>query len=237
MSVSELVSGTGKKAGQQTLAAALAWAIVFAPAVAAAQEKSPGQKATSTSQPLARVSNPPAKAEEAATKSERTGGPHEGIKVHGHWVIEILNSDGTLASRSEFENALVPGNSGVALARLLGQPSRVTSWAIATNDGTANNGPCETLAAHTPTPCVATPTLPLNAATNLPDGTLVLKITATAKRSLTIRNVYTQLTVADMNGGPPLTADPFTSKTLDPADQKTVVQDQVIQISVTFTFS
>ena len=38
MSVSELVSGTGKKAGQQTLAAALAWAIVFAPAVAAAQE-------------------------------------------------------------------------------------------------------------------------------------------------------------------------------------------------------
>lgn len=34
-------------------------------------------------------------------------GPTEGIKVHGHWTIDIKNADGTLASHHEFENAFV----------------------------------------------------------------------------------------------------------------------------------
>jgi hypothetical protein len=33
-------------------------------------------------------------------------GKSEGIKVHGHWVLEIKNPDGSLASRHEFENSL-----------------------------------------------------------------------------------------------------------------------------------
>jgi len=33
-------------------------------------------------------------------------GSHDGIKVHGHWTIEVRNPDGTLVSHTEFENAL-----------------------------------------------------------------------------------------------------------------------------------
>lgn len=33
-------------------------------------------------------------------------GSHEGIAVHGYWVIDVRNSDGTLAKHLEFENQL-----------------------------------------------------------------------------------------------------------------------------------
>ena len=33
-------------------------------------------------------------------------GTDEGIQVHGQWVIEIYNEDGTLDQRHEFDNAL-----------------------------------------------------------------------------------------------------------------------------------
>src|SRR6266568_3696570 len=33
-------------------------------------------------------------------------GAGEDIKIHGHWVIEVRNADGSLAPRHEFENAL-----------------------------------------------------------------------------------------------------------------------------------
>src|SRR5688500_397291 len=38
------------------------------------------------------------------------GGPQEGITVHGRWVVEVRNPDGTLASRTEFNNALASGS-------------------------------------------------------------------------------------------------------------------------------
>ncbi len=44
-----------------------------------------------------------------APKAAPSGGPHEGIQVHGHWVIEVKNPDGTLAEKREFENAYVGG--------------------------------------------------------------------------------------------------------------------------------
>jgi len=34
------------------------------------------------------------------------GGMLEGIKVHGHWVIEVRNPDGRLVQRRDFENSL-----------------------------------------------------------------------------------------------------------------------------------
>jgi hypothetical protein len=35
------------------------------------------------------------------------GGPQEGIKVHGHWIIDVKNPDGTLVKHNTFENSLV----------------------------------------------------------------------------------------------------------------------------------
>lgn len=49
----------------------------------------------------------------AAAQAPR-GGPIEGIKVHGHWEIEVRNPDGSLATRTEFENALLAGNTVIS---------------------------------------------------------------------------------------------------------------------------
>jgi len=43
----------------------------------------------------------------AAPAKRQPGGTHEGIKVHGHWMIEVRNPDGRLVSHTEFENSLV----------------------------------------------------------------------------------------------------------------------------------
>lgn len=48
--------------------------------------------------------------EKASPQEKLSGdGKHEGIKVHGHWTIEVRNSDGSLARHVEFENSLDPG--------------------------------------------------------------------------------------------------------------------------------
>lgn len=62
-------------------------------------------------------------------ESERRG-QNEGIKVHGHWTIEVRNPDGTLVTHREFENSLQP--SGVTvLADVLNGGSVPGGWAIA----------------------------------------------------------------------------------------------------------
>jgi len=65
-----------------------------------------------------------------AQPEEPRGGPHEGIKVHGHWVIEVRNPDGSLVSRTEFENAVDPSFGTGHLAGLLKQARTPGHWAI-----------------------------------------------------------------------------------------------------------
>ena len=65
-----------------------------------------------------------------------SGGKNEGIKVHGHWVLEIKNTDGSLASRHEFENALVTTScldicGNVGMAQLLTGQYFATEWVVA----------------------------------------------------------------------------------------------------------
>jgi hypothetical protein len=54
-------------------------------------------------------------------------GSHEGIKVHGHWTIEVRNPDGTLATHREFENSYQQGS---ALPGILSRKSSVGYWEI-----------------------------------------------------------------------------------------------------------
>jgi hypothetical protein len=44
-------------------------------------------------------------AKKPAAQPEKTQG--EGFKVHGHWVLDLKNPDGTLVTHKEFENSLV----------------------------------------------------------------------------------------------------------------------------------
>jgi hypothetical protein len=81
------------------LATALAGASISRAQTGATPAAVPAVKAAATAaKPLV------PQAEESPSK-----GSHEGIKVHGHWTIEVKNADGTVASHSEFENAIVNG--------------------------------------------------------------------------------------------------------------------------------
>ena len=71
----------------------------------------------------------------AAALAQGAGGTpsQEGITIHGRWTIEVRNPDGSVASRHEFNNALVAGDwgGGAALAGLLGRRYRaVGMWTI-----------------------------------------------------------------------------------------------------------
>jgi hypothetical protein len=45
--------------------------------------------------------------DEEAKPSKPSKPGSEGIKVHGHWVLQVKNADGTLGERREFNNSLV----------------------------------------------------------------------------------------------------------------------------------
>ena len=64
----------------------------------------------------------------------QAGGPQEGIKVHGHWVVDVRNVDGSLASHTEFENAL-QNSGGNALTAILGRFETAGTWTINLNGG------------------------------------------------------------------------------------------------------
>ena len=59
---------------------------------------------TAIAKPLATLADSEEK--EAATPGKPG---HEGIKVQGHWVLQVKNADGTLGERREFENSLADG--------------------------------------------------------------------------------------------------------------------------------
>lgn len=109
-----------RHAWKQIAWGALAAVLIFAPSLSVAQEKG-----SSTAK-----SQPPSQARE---KDQSEGGPQEGIKVHGHWTIVIKNADGSVASRREFENALVGNSGGATLSAILSRNATVGEWGIELN--------------------------------------------------------------------------------------------------------
>jgi len=47
-------------------------------------------------------------------------GTHEGLKMHGHWVIDVKNPDGTVVAHRDFENALESSAQGYLIGLLSG---------------------------------------------------------------------------------------------------------------------
>lgn len=104
------------------------------------------QALASAAQPAAHV-QPVAQAAQTASPGEPAAkGNQEGIKVHGHWTIDVRNPDGTLAQHREFENSLCqnggpPASCSVTggaalLAAILGRTAVGGSWAIQLVDST-----------------------------------------------------------------------------------------------------
>ncbi len=124
------------------------------------------------SQPQASAAKPAAVAAKTAAPAAKSApkGLHEGITIHGHWVIEVKNPDGSVARHVEFENSLdpgiylpqgfpyaggtlanavtVPGGAALLAALLSGQAAEgANSWEIALVGSPAlsgaGNAPCQ----------------------------------------------------------------------------------------------
>src|SRR5436190_13796579 len=71
--------------------------------------------------------------------NESQGAQQEGIKVHGHWTIDVRNPDGTLVTHHEFENGLETDN---PLAMILGRSLTVGEWQIYLGASDGSPSPC-----------------------------------------------------------------------------------------------
>ena len=146
----------------------------------------------------------------------RGQGPAEGVKVHGHWVIEVRNVDGTLQLRREFENALTDMGR-FALSGLLTGEYTVSNWRVQTN---ANAG-CG------PPPCI----IQLTVANEL-TGPAVLNGRFVAVSTGNVTNVTALMTrrFGTFNNA----EDPFSSRSLTPPIP--VQPTQTVAVTVTFSF-
>jgi len=122
MKTNDTQKSVSRITGRALLLAALL-AMVFSVNVGTAQS-SAAPKSTQDAKPAlapaAQTQSPGAILKPTATQAEPQAlhgekpsakGDREGIKVHGHWTIDVKNPDGTLASHLDFENAL-DGNEG-----------------------------------------------------------------------------------------------------------------------------
>lgn len=66
----------------------------------------------------------------APPRQSAAEGRPEGIKVHGHWIIEVKTPDGTVVKHVEFENALTPEGRFLIARDLLGRNLTVGTWGI-----------------------------------------------------------------------------------------------------------
>jgi hypothetical protein len=173
-------------------------------------------------------------------------GQREGIVVRGQWVLEVRNPDGTLVTRREFENDLVPDYGGLLLGRFLSRRATpghwfVQVWSVANSawsGGTANIGE---------PPMAVTdrnfPTLTLDAG-----YPLTLRGQATASRDGIVTHVGTFNTPCGPNVAPATcetagVSEQFTSTELKTTGVPSVPsplslkKNQILQVSVTISFS
>lgn len=89
----------------------------------------PGKTKAVTAQTAA-VAGSAAPARAATPSAPR--GEHEGITVHGRWVIEVRNPDGTVTARREFENSLQASGTTQLINLLTGNDVAGT-WTVLLN--------------------------------------------------------------------------------------------------------
>jgi hypothetical protein len=163
-------------------------------------------------------------------------GKSEGIKVHGHWVIEIRNPDGSLASRRELENALTTGGQA-ALARLLLPGSFTSNWDIELGLTAANGFPFGTTPSIQQTTCLNFQQY-CNTSLTVQSGgggsQVILQGTSSPIGiPLTLNTVYSGLLTCNSATQTVCSSWPFTSATTN----LLVQAGQLITITVIFSFS
>jgi len=115
----------GTRVAGWTLGCVLAMAGAAGGSAAQAQAKNPGPATAAAAHTLQRAA-------QVSAKPESGGGMHQGITVHGWWVIEVRRPGGKLYSHTEFENTLVQGSGSgpTVLAAALSGSSAVGGWVV-----------------------------------------------------------------------------------------------------------
>lgn len=174
----------------------------------------------------------------------------EGIQVRGHWMFEVFNPDGSLASRKEFDNALTTG--ARLLATLLTRSAQMGEWGIALYP----SGPANPFSSpDVPDPYMGqlglilepTNTGPafknvfktLTVARGEDSGTVVLKGSATALRGGTVTAVETVgFHCTGACPSPVIGVNTSGQAAFSSADvSQLLVAEQILQVTVTFSFS
>jgi len=189
-------------------------------------------------------------ADAEVVEDKPAGGPHEGIKVHGHWTIDVRNPDGTLASHRDFENSLFPG---APLATNLARTKVLGLWAVALVAISTASNPCSPsppsffCSISEPTESIgawASTNLTVSAPTSGPNsGTLVLNGSVIAAQSGTFNQVITTVDGCPVGVAPAActvscsgcTFYEFTSSALNPAIN--ITAGQLIQVTVVISFT
>ena len=135
----------------------------------------------------------------------------EGIKIHGHWVIDVKNADGSIAEHRDFENALVPSQGGSLLAGLLlGRFSPQTFDVVLAGTGKTallylNGQTCPQGLVSGPSDCSATLTQD-----SLGGSSIVLRSSYAPTAALTITTVSTGLGTCPTTAGGATPVSPAT---------------------------
>lgn len=184
-------------------------------------------------------------------------GRSDGIKVHGHWTIDVRNPDGTLVSHHDFENALVTGmgRGNDALANVLSGQKVGGTWMVNLFDHQPEASPCFTIGPSGPSPWVCSilevnettsdtydlPTFFRNLTRQAANTTVELYGTVTAARNGGIAIVQTAVALCGPTVAPAgcnlSTGDSYamTQRTLPQAIS--VTTGQIVQVKVVISFS
>jgi hypothetical protein len=116
---------------RQGLALAAFLAMVLSVTGVGRAQAMPPQAQPAASQALVEFEAQPAAiaAPLSASNAPQPRGNHEGIQVHGHWTIEVKDSDGKVVTHREFENSLLTAGQ-VVLGNLLAGSGTPGGWKI-----------------------------------------------------------------------------------------------------------
>lgn len=199
----------------------------------------------------------------AAFASTTLSGSGEGIKVSGHWVIEVLNQDGTLASRVEFDNHLnttVAAGGADMLAKVLLGHYAFGIWSVRLTGlttppcpgGIGPSGDCWIVPSGSPAGISGigiSRTLTAVLGSSMGEVVLAGSTQVLATGQATIDQVATHLTACGLPSDCPNTPNNptgsrtgwlFTEQTLggaNPVQPQTVQPGQFVQVTVRIRFS
>jgi hypothetical protein len=164
-----------------------------------------------------------------AQRPPGSSGMQEGVTVHGDWVIDVRNPDGTLAHRHAFKNALVGGS---MLAAILSRGAVPGQWQVLLRgDACADDNKC-----------VVNETTGLTVGLSASGAALILAgtLTATSAQASQLTSVGTDLSLCAPTdvasyACPPTLISVFSQVAL--AAPIPITAGQMATVTVTFTFS